>query len=151
MAKQKDLDTELSLISFISLLSVLICSLLLTAIWVHVGSMNVKQAIGGQSIEKGKKNPAVWVKFGKGGLVSFQLQDAPRVARSLQRKVISGAADHTIDIVAVNDFVAKLRTKIPDLKTALIQPKSETVYEDIIMLMDNFKKAGLIDLGVAPL
>jgi biopolymer transport protein ExbD len=39
----------------------------------------------------------------------------------------------------------------PTLKTALIQPQAASAYEDIISLMDEIKKKGLTDLGVAPL
>ena len=52
---KKSLDSELNLIAFISLLSVLICSLLLTAIWIQIGSMDVKQAVGGRQRERIKK------------------------------------------------------------------------------------------------
>ena len=39
----------------------------------------------------------------------------------------------------------------PTLNTALIQPQAVSVYEDIIGLMEQFKKSGLADLGVSPL
>jgi biopolymer transport protein ExbD len=39
----------------------------------------------------------------------------------------------------------------PTLNTALIQPQAATVYEDIIAVMDQFKRSGLGDLGVSPL
>ena len=39
----------------------------------------------------------------------------------------------------------------PGLRTALIQPKAQTSYEEIVDLMDRFKKAGMADLGVVPL
>jgi len=47
--KKEKPSTEIDLVAFISLLSVCICFLLLTTIWVQIGSMNVKQAIGGQA------------------------------------------------------------------------------------------------------
>ena len=40
---------------------------------------------------------------------------------------------------------------ISALKTVLIQPTAASAYEDIIALMDEFKKSDLTDLGVAPL
>ena len=44
-----------------------------------------------------------------------------------------------------------LKAAEPALTTVLIQPQAATLYEDIIDVMDSFKKEGLIDLGVAPL
>ena len=44
-----------------------------------------------------------------------------------------------------------LKAAEPDMTTVLIQPQAATMYEDIIDLMDSFKKHGMIDLGVSPL
>lgn len=148
--KNKDLDSEINLIPFISLLSVLICSLLLTAIWIQIGSMEVKQAVGGQPADETEKKPSVWAFLSTDGSVVFQLQDAPRVSRSLLKAKVEGK-EGKIDKEAIKGHVQALQKSIPDLTTALIQPKKETVYEDIIALMDHLKSAGMADLGVAPL
>ena len=151
MAKaKKDLDTEVNLIAFISLLSVLICSLLLSVIWVQIGSLNIKQAIGGQAQEQGKKPPVVWAKMLKDGNIQLQLQDAPKVARSL-RKILVKGEDGKTNFETLDLKVAALRKAIPKLNMALIQPRAKSEYEEVISLMDHFKKAGIEDLGVAPL
>lgn len=51
---KKHLDFEINLIPCIDLLSVCICFLLLTAVWLNIGSMNVKQAIGQTTAETEK-------------------------------------------------------------------------------------------------
>ncbi|MCB0394015.1 MAG: biopolymer transporter ExbD, partial [Bdellovibrionales bacterium] len=66
--KKKALDPEIDLIAFISLLSVCICFLLLTSIWVQIGSMNFKQSIGGAS-GPSQPQPQLVIDFqDKGGL-----------------------------------------------------------------------------------
>lgn len=148
---KRELDSELNLISFVSLLSVLICSLLLTAIWVHIGSMDVKQAVGGQTQSADKKTPpSVWANLRPDGSIRFYLEDFPRTARKLQNRRIKGV-EGKINENAVEEYIASLRNLVPDLRTALIQPKSEVLYEDIMNLLDNFKEQGLVDLGVVPL
>ena len=150
-AYKKELDSELNLISFISLLSVLICSLLLTAIWVHIGSMNVKQAVGGQATEAStKKTPALWAKMRPDGSVKFHLQDFPRAAKKLHNQQVAGI-DGKVDTKAIGEYVDTLKSITPDLRMALLQPQAEVVYEEIISLMDGLKQKGLVDLGVAPL
>lgn len=152
MAKaKKELDTEVNLVSFISLLSVLICSLLLTAIWIQIGTLDVKQAVGGQAQQKQKKkDPILWAQFQKNGAISFRLQDAPRVKRKLRRHTVAGLEgkwnkDEVIKHIEV------IQAQIPQLKTVLIQPRTKTLYEDVITLMDAFKEKGLTELGVSPL
>jgi len=152
MSQKKELDSEVNMISFISLLSVLICALLLSAVWVQLGTMDVKQAVGGQSQAETKKVPAVWVTMHNKGVLRFQLQDAPRkVSRRMRVKSIKGLVDGKIDLDAVSTYVETLIKAIPSLRTVLIKPRGESDYGDIISLMDNFKEAGLIDLGVSPL
>ena len=148
--KKKELDFEINLIAFISLLSVLICSLLLTAIWVQIGTMNVKQAVGGQSQAETKKIPVIWAKMEKKGAVTFRLQDAGRVPRKLRVAKVKGINEE-IDLAGVEAHLEAVKKAVPDLRTVLIQPKGESMYEEIIVLMDHFKKVGMVDLGVAPL
>ena len=43
---KKGLNAELNLVPFIDLLSMCICFLLMTAVWVQIGVLDVKQGIG---------------------------------------------------------------------------------------------------------
>ncbi len=150
MRRKKSLDNEIDLVAFISLLSVCICFLLLTAVWIQIGSMNVKQAVGGQA-EEGKKNPALWTLVQSDGSLSLRLEDAPKkVSRKFARMRVE-AIDGKPNFEQLRTQVAELKKVLPALTTALIQPKKATAYEDIIGMMDLFKQEGLSDLGVAPL
>lgn len=149
MKKHKHLDFELNLIPFIDLLSTCICFLLLTAVWVQVGSMNVKQAVGGQPAAETEKKPTLWVAMSAGNEITLDARDGhvpPAMA-----KIKVPAKDGKIDFDTLSNVVQHMKEKEPALTTALIQPQAASVYEDIIELMDRFKKSGLIDLGVAPL
>lgn len=139
---RKHLDFEINLIPCIDLLSVCICFLLLTAVWLQVDSMNVKQAIGGQASDAAKK-PAVWVTMAESGQLLMNVKDSTAVPARLSTQKI-GLAD-------LPATLAKLRSLEPSLATALIQPRRDSEYEEIIALMDEFKKAGVNDLGVVPL
>lgn len=148
--KNKHLDFEINLIPCIDLLSVCICFLLLTAVWLNVGSMNVKQAVGGQPAAETEKKPVLWVFLGDKGDLNFEAQEASRLPSALRKFRIPGL-EGKADLAGLNSRLAELTKSEPGLRTALIQPKAASAYEDIIDLMDAFKKAGLTDLGVAPL
>lgn len=147
--KEKSLDSEVDLIAFISLLSVMICSLLLTAIWVQIGTMDVKQAVGGQAAD-GKKTPSVWAILEPQGNLIFKLQDTPSKLRKWDDVRVNGE-DGKINQEAVAKYVDNLKQTFPEMRTALIKPNGEAAYEQIIALMDLLKDKGLIDLGVSPL
>lgn len=146
---KKSLDVELNLVPFIDLLSVCICFLLITAVWIQVGSMNTKQAVGGQAAEDTTKKPTMWVYMQNAGQVILDVRDA-RLPSHLSKIKVDGLEGKP-NFEKVNAAVAAIKTAEPALRTALIQPLASSVYEDIIELMDQFKKSGLIDLGVSPL
>ncbi len=154
----QDLDVEINLVSFISLLSVCICFLLLTAIWIQVGSLNVKQAVGGQSAAETKKTPAVWAQMGADGAVVLKLHDFSRAetrklgGSRLKIKVSSEPDEVGLwDKKELGEQVSLLQSINADFRTALIIPNSKTKYENVIKLMDHFKEFGMKDLGVSPL
>lgn len=147
---KKHLDFEINLIPCIDLLSVCICFLLLTAVWLNIGSMNVKQAVGGQSAAETEKKPVLWVFLGESGQIQLDLQQTNAVPAGM-RKILIPALEGKNNIAELQKVVGQYKTLEPGLRTALIQPKAQSPYEDIIALMDEFKKLNLVDLGVAPL
>lgn len=147
--KKKGLDFEVNLIPFIDLLSTCICFLLLTAVWVNVASMNVKQAVGGQPAGDTKKVPTMWVAMGQGGDLTLDIRDS-NLSSKLAKFQIRGQKGKP-NLEQLNAAVAQAKEKVPTLTTALIQPTAGSVYEDIIGVMDQFKKSGMNDLGVSPL
>lgn len=147
---KKHLDFEVNLIPFIDLLSVSICFLLITAVWLNVGSMNVKQAVGGQAQEDTKKSPLVWVRMTAQGDLDLEVQQSSMMPSSL-RKFRVAQQGNQVNWDAFEKALASLKQAEPSLNTGLIQPTASTSYEDIIDVMDKLKKSGMTDLGVSPL
>ncbi|MCB0350953.1 MAG: biopolymer transporter ExbD [Bdellovibrionales bacterium] len=148
--KRKHLDFELNLIPFIDLLSTCICFLLLTAVWINIGSMNVKQAVGGQAQTKADKKPVLWMSLTAAGDLILDFQDSNHVPKKYQKAKIS-ALEGRPNLTELTGVLAEVRKVQPDLMTALIQPVKSVIYDDIISLMDSCKNSGLSDLGVVPL
>ncbi len=149
LRKKKKLDFEINLIPFIDLLSTCIVFLLLTAVWISVASMNVKQAVGGQAADAGAKKPTVWVSMQAGGDLTLDVKDS-KVPAKLAKFSIAGVNGKP-NLQSLDGAMAQIKAAEPLLTTALIQPTASSMYEDIIDLMDTFKKSGLVDLGVSPL
>jgi len=147
---KKDLDFELNLIPFIDLLSVCICFLLLTAVWIQIGSMDVKQAVGGQPASETTKKPTLWINLLPTGDLALDLQDSSRVPANLRKTQLAGVAGKP-NLEQLQTWLTSMKTVEPALATALIQPKVDTAYEIIIDIMDRLKTQGVNDLGVVPL
>lgn len=152
MKRKKDahLDFELNLIPFIDLLSTCICFLLLTAVWVQLGSMDVKQAIGGQSVAETVKKATLWIHLSAAGELQMDVQDSARVPAKFKKAQIVGV-NGKVNQEQLDSWLASLKQIEPSIETALIQPKTGTEYELIINVMDQLKKNGLNDMGVVPL
>jgi biopolymer transport protein TolR len=148
---KKHLDFEINLIPCIDLLSVCICFLLLTAVWLNIGSMNVKQAIGGQTTAETEKKPLLYVTFDQNGGLNVKVQESAHVPKNLSQFSVAGMTDGNLNVAEISKAIQNIKTLEPQLKTVLIQPMAQTSYQDIIQLMDEFKKMNLSDLGVVPL
>lgn len=151
---KKHLDFEVNLIPCIDLLSVCICFLLITAVWLNVGSMDVKQAVGGQPQAETEKKPLVWVRLTEKGDFNLEVQQSSAVPNTLKKIKISALdskLDSKLDLEGFEKAIASLKQLDPQLNTGLILPVASTSYEDLIDVMDKLKKNGMTDLGISPL
>ncbi len=140
---KNDLNFELNLLPVISLLAVLICFLLLTTAWIHIGSVDVAQAIGGQSTTETKPKPEVWVTIHKERM-SFTLKNVSKKNKKLQRR-------KPFPSKFARRYYAQLKKNITNLNTALITPTRGTSYGKIIETIDNLKAEKITEVGVNPL
>lgn len=147
--RKRHLDFELNLIPFIDLLSTCICFLLMTAVWTQVGTVDAKQAVGGQPVAEAEKKPTVWVSLADKGVMNLEIRDSG--ASKKYGKVKLDGVEGRPNWTKFEAMMKDARTTDPQLTTALIQPVSGTVYEEIIDLMDKFRGVGVVSLGVSPL
>ena len=162
MAKKDNYDYQLDLTPFISLLSVCICFLLVTVAWYQVGSLTMKQVMGGDTSEVSKENkPSLWihleskkdilVKIKKGK--KYISQKVIRNSKTANTKKIANTKN-TEKEFNHNDFkkyVLAMKKQIPDLNQAIILPNQDILYEDIIKIMDGVRQSGVFNLGVSPI
>lgn len=112
--------------------------------------MNVKQAVGGQAAAETEKKPVLWVFLGDKGQIQLDLQQTTAVPAAMRKIAVAGFEGKS-NLPELVKVVEQMKTLEPGLRTALIQPQAQSAYEDIINLMDEFKRMNLVDLGVAPL
>ena len=146
---KKDLNFELNLLPVFDMRASCICFLLMTAIWIHVGSMDFAQALGGAA--SGRENPpSIWAHLNPQGQIVFSVKDAQRVPSNMKQITLAGG-DGRIRWKSVSAFIENIHREAPEIKTALIMPHGASPYEDVVQLMDVFKKRGIRDIGISPL
>lgn len=146
----RELNFELNLLPVISLLATLICMLLLTSVWIHIGTLDVAQAFGGQAHSEKSLQPTLWIEMTDKGQVTLKLKDVARASNDLRSKSIRGDGGQ-LNWLTITRHIEKLNGRVSGLKTALIMPSNATAYDDVIRLIDTLKTAGLTDVGIAPL
>lgn len=150
MNKQnKDVNFEINLLPVISLLAVCISFLLLTTVWIHIGTLDVKQALGEASQEEQKEEPpALWVTMAGSGDLVLQLKNVKDKSLS---KAVRFAKPQKESWDVITEYTKSLKQRVPDVSMALVLPDRTTNYSDLIKTLDILKQAEFKDLGIAPL
>lgn len=147
---KKELNFELDLLPVISMMSVCICFLLLTAVWTQVGSMNIEQGLGQESTRQDHKASSLWITMKSNGEVKLKMMDGPSLPSEMQEKsFLLGTAGSGWS--AIERHAAAVKRLMPELKTALIMPDSKVNYGDVIRVMDRLKMLQIGEIGIAPL
>ncbi len=149
--ENKDLDFEVNLLPVISLLAVLISFLLLTAVWVNVGTLDVSQALGNETQSDKENPPSIFAKFHKHGEFSLMLKDVKNAKESMRHITIASRKNNKFNKEDLTNYILSIKENFPELTTVVILPAESTPYEYIISTMDNFKEHGLKDIGISPL
>jgi len=149
--EKKELNFELDLLPVISVLSVCICFLLITAVWVNIGALNIEQGLGQESTlpENKTASASMWVSIKRGGVAVMTMKDSPNLPKNLREKRFTLRSQGGWR--ALEKHAATIKQMMPELKTALIFPDASVNYGDVIRLMDRLKALEIGEIGIAPL
>ncbi|MES2769264.1 MAG: biopolymer transporter ExbD [Bdellovibrionota bacterium] len=143
---KKSLDVELNLLPVFDVLSVCICFLLMTVVWIQVGQIKTSQALGGQSQAETKNPPSVWLTVDEKSNVVLSFK---HTKGKLGDQVVSGNKGQ-VNLEGLKNRIQSLSEK-HGFEIALLMPSSNTSYDSIIQIMDSLKGANIKDVGLSPL
>ena len=146
---KKELNFELDLLPVISMMSVCICFLLLTAVWTKLGSLDIQQGLGQESTRTNQSAPSLWIMMKASGEVEFSLKDALEAPVAVRDRKFSGGANANWQ--QMDEAAAAMKQAVPGLKTALIMPDAKVNYGTVIKMMDRLKMRDITEVGIAPL
>ena len=147
--RKKQMNFELNLIPFIDVLSTCICFLLVTAVFINLGSFHVNQAVGSaKANEDEKPKGTVTASFGSKGEVRFEVKDVPGMKRSV---VTVAGESGKINFKRSEEWIKAFSSQHAETKTVLLMPNPYSKYDDLIQMMALFKKSQMDQIGIAPL
>ena len=142
---KKDLNVELNLLPVFDVLSVCICFLLMTVVWVEVRSLETKQALGSQSEAESVKGATLSLMIDEQNNLKVVLKNAS----GAETKKLAPAKKGMIDFQYAENIYSFAASQ--NVKTLQILPSKNTQYDQIIHMMDLAKKAGIINIGLSPI
>ena len=141
---KRTLVTDVNLVPFIDLLSVCICFLLMTAVWVQLGVLEVKQSQG-TSAAVAKGGFEIGVTLLDPLSVQMELRKNARVIK--RQKLIGKSLQELQD--AIGQTVQKFRkTTKNSVTAALLTPNHAVNYKHLVAVMDTLRRQEIVNLGV---
>ena len=144
----KELNFELNILPILDILSVLICFLLLTAVWIQVGTLDTKQAIGDNSTAGAKNPPSLLITVDTQGTLQLSTRDLPN-KKSFEERI--SASSKGVNWEVLEQKLATLRQEWPEMKTGIVHPEAQSSYGDVIRIMDKLKQHQFEGVGLSPL
>lgn len=142
---KKNLNAELNLLPVFDILSVCICFLLMTVVWVEVRQMETKQAIGSQPLSETAKESSIWLTIDERN----NLQMVLKPAQGAETKTIVSGIGGKIDFEKAKAILASAASK--NVHQTHILPAKTTKYDQVIRLMDIAKQVGIQNIGLSPI
>lgn len=144
------MNFDLNLVPFIDVLSTSICFLLMTAVFMQLGTVNVRQAIGDSPKAANEKNPpSLWLRLTDSGAIEMSVKNSK--GRGVRDMTVNAGIGSTNSWEKVSQSLSTLKRIHPDLDVALILPTANSQYQDLIRLMDEVKHGQINQVGIAPL
>ena len=148
LGAKKDLNAELNLTPFIDLLSTCVCFLLITAVWIEIGSVEIKQSHGTEAAAQKKESYDLDVVFNSKNSIHLNLK---RNGRRVKRFNVNGKdfKDFLANLnTTISSNVLNYRNKAIKIAAATITPRSSVNYGDLISTLDVLRKNEIINIGV---
>lgn len=140
---KKELDFEINLLPVISVLAVCICFLLSTAVWVLIGSVELKQATGSVGILT-DRTPLVVVSLSD-STVEVQLKNTMS-----NHKVVWNTSAANVGSNLSED-IASLKGSVKGLDAAIVLSAKTVPYQKIVSTLELLKSQGFAQVGISPL
>ena len=146
---KREINAELNLTPFIDLLSTCVCFLLLSAVWVEVGSIEIKQSHGTAAATEVKESFDLEVFFNSGSQANLYLKKNGKIVQTFK---VAGTGTFesfisNIDNTIVNQ-VLKSNDKARNIATATVSTTDSLNYGHLVSTLDVLRKNKIMNIGV---
>ncbi len=148
LGSKKELNADLNLTPFIDLLSTCVCFLLITAVWIEIGAVEIKQSHGTAAAPSKKISYDLDVVYKDSTHASLNLK---RNGKRVQKIKVEGATDAEFQ-ANLNDIIKTkiltFKNKVVEIATATVTPRTSVNYGSLVQTLDTLRKNEIINIGV---
>lgn len=148
LGSKKDLNADLNLTPFIDLLSTCVCFLLMTAVWIEVGSVEIKQSHGTEAAASKKISYDLDLVYKTPTQLSLNLKKNGRRVRSLKVKAETAEGFQVKLNQVISEKILTIKNKAIEIATATITPRTTVSYGQLIETLDTLRKNNITNIGV---
>ncbi len=148
LGSKKDLNADLNLTPFIDLLSTCVCFLLMTAVWIEVGSVEIKQSHGTEAAASKKISYDLDLVYKTPTQLSLNLKKNGRRVRSLKVKAETAEGFQIKLNQVISEKILTIKNKAIEIATATITPRTTVNYGQLIETLDTLRKNNITNIGV---
>lgn len=148
LGSKKELNAELNLTPFIDLLSTCVCFLLITAVWIEIGTVEIKQSHGTEAAASKKETYDLDVVYKNPTQIRLNLKKNGRRLKGY--KVESDSAENLQAVLdqTIKEKILTFRKKAIEIATATIAPRSTVQYGQLVETLDTLRSNEIINIGV---
>ncbi len=140
---KKKLDFDLNLVPFIDMFSVVLCFLIMTAVQVSLGAIDLKQSTGATSLTS-DQTPVLVLSLSDENL-ELQLKNSKSEVRTSISKNSATFKEEA------NKLIQSIKAKDDKLNSAIVLSAQKVPYQQIVTLLELLKAQGFGQVGISSL
>ena len=147
---RKELNNELNLTPFIDLLSTMVCFLLISAVWVQIGSLEIKQSYGTIASSTPKVNFEMDLVFDSEKSSQILVKRNGRRFKKIRAK---GENFHEMKSKleeSLEKFFNQKKSHPIKVSTLMVTTKPSVLYGQLVEILDIFRKQSISNIGIIP-
>lgn len=148
LGTKKDLNADLNLTPFIDLLSTCVCFLLITAVWIEVGSVEIKQSHGTEAAASKKISYDLDIVYKSATQLTLNLKKNGRRVKSFKIKEGDEASVQASLNGLIQNKILNFKNKAIEIATATVTPRTSVNYGSLVTTLDTLRKNNIINIGV---
>ncbi len=145
MNNQMETNFELNLLPVISMLAVIIGFLLVTAVWLPLGTFDIKQAIGESSTDVSK------IQESRIEITVLPNNEFVVVIEKEGQKINSvNINDDSKKLSKISQQLNVIKNKYPDMGRVFVAPHKNVKYQNVVVVLELLNQLELKEIGLLP-